>query len=371
MTISVLGLQPRYFIRPNNTDWRHNYLLEQAFLKKNAESRNLLSFTLRRSFSALYSMNAGHVFRALKGRLSISTSFSDRYLVPLFSSDKANEFDVIYSYGCYPLNSPKPVVWHTGPTYIDIHKSRGVPLERIDDEIHCKEKCAKMASIISLSSERALIDFDCQFPGYTEKLVVLPFVMPFITLLDEESIVSKHKRFPINILFVGREAKRKGLDLLIDAFVQLNTIVDIPIQLTVVSNFNDGSINLPSLSNIHWFKSLEQNEVYELMNNAHIFAMPSRRESYGLVYLEAMAAGAVCIAPSREPQISIMRNGDLGELCEVSAQGVYEAMHKLIVDHEYRINKAIKAMKEFDNEYSLKKVLNSYEITFEKAAGIS
>ena len=52
------------------------------------------------------------------------------------------------------------------------------------------------------------------------------------------------------------------------------------------------------------------------MRKTEIFAMISKNETYGLVYLEAMAAGCITIASRDEGFDGIIENGVNGFLCE-------------------------------------------------------
>jgi len=368
MTISVLGMQPKYFIRPNNTDWRHNHFLEKAIATKDLNEGNSVKLLLRSSTKACLAMSARYIRRTLSRDLPfLRQNKIDHYLVPIYKSDTVDKFDSIYSYGCYPNNSPKPVVWHTGPTNIELLLRRNINQKLINEELDCKERCAELATIIAVSSDRAEHDFKSQFPRFSKKVVVLPFVLPLITTESEVSIHAKHQKTPVNILFVGREAKRKGLDFVIHAFNKLRANSDVPIMLTIVSNLSDGFMDIPSLPNLRWFKSLGHDMVQVLMKDAHILAMPSREESFGLVYLEAMAAGAVCIAPAREPQISILGHGRFGSLCEVTIDSVYHALESLVENNNQRSEMAIEGVREFDKVYSIRSVLPRYKNAFVKS----
>ena len=46
-----------------------------------------------------------------------------------------------------------------------------------------------------------------------------------------------------------------------------------------------------------------------LMQRSHVLAVPSRRETFGLVYVEAMAAGAIPIMAAGPQQIDIASGG--------------------------------------------------------------
>lgn len=61
---------------------------------------------------------------------------------------------------------------------------------------------------------------------------------------------------------------------------------------------------------------LPRNEVVQQFDKNDIFVMISKGETFGLVYLEAMARGCITIASKREGFDGIIKNGENGFLCE-------------------------------------------------------
>lgn len=68
--------------------------------------------------------------------------------------------------------------------------------------------------------------------------------------------------------------------------------------------------------NVVLYGKVSRDKVVELMRKTEIFAMISKNETYGLVYLEAMAAGCITIASRDEGFDGIIENGVNGFLCE-------------------------------------------------------
>ncbi|MUP39641.1 glycosyltransferase family 4 protein [Labilibaculum euxinus] len=61
---------------------------------------------------------------------------------------------------------------------------------------------------------------------------------------------------------------------------------------------------------------LPRNKVQQLMIDSECFVMISKGEAYGLVYLEAMAAGCIVIASRNEGFDGVINHGENGFLCE-------------------------------------------------------
>lgn len=88
------------------------------------------------------------------------------------------------------------------------------------------------------------------------------------------------------------------------------------------------------------------------MRAAHVFVMPSRRESFGFVYLEAMAAGCAVIGAPWESQREIFNEGVAGINCQPDANAVSEAMHLLIENETRRQDLAIAGHQRYLDRYT-------------------
>jgi glycogen(starch) synthase len=107
----------------------------------------------------------------------------------------------------------------------------------------------------------------------------------------------------VDVLAVGRLVEKKGFDLLIRAFA---AIADDHPNLTLgVGGAGPAQATLESLaaelrlrSRVHFFGRLSREEVHAAMRKAKVFVVPSRLEPFGIVILEAWAAGVPVIATS-------------------------------------------------------------------------
>jgi glycosyltransferase involved in cell wall biosynthesis len=94
------------------------------------------------------------------------------------------------------------------------------------------------------------------------------------------------------VLFVGRLDYQKGVDIIIDAVRHLEHEKEIAYNICgtgplrkEVERFAD------SRPNVHFLGYVPEDELVQLYKNASLFLMPSRRETFGLVAMEAMASG--------------------------------------------------------------------------------
>ncbi len=98
------------------------------------------------------------------------------------------------------------------------------------------------------------------------------------------------------ILFLGRHEERKGLGVLLEAF----EAVPDPVRLWIAGD-GPSTESLrrrhPASARLEWLGLLDQAEVAPRLAGADILCAPSLRgESFGMVLLEAMAAGTVVVA---------------------------------------------------------------------------
>jgi phosphatidylinositol alpha-mannosyltransferase len=124
----------------------------------------------------------------------------------------------------------------------------------------------------------------------------------------------------INILYVGRAEKRKGLAHLIRAFAVVNTR-NPQTRLIVVGPDSrrrrryESSVRNSGQRDIHFMESPSDDELPRYYRTADIFCTPALgHESQGYVILEAMAGGAPVVASNIEGYSSVVTHGVNGLL---------------------------------------------------------
>jgi len=145
-----------------------------------------------------------------------------------------------------------------------------------------------------------------------------------------------------NILFVGRMEPRKGLIHLLRAFrkVQLDGIAA---RLLIVGT-GPGErearryVLTRQLTGVEFLGRVSEGEKRQLFRTADIFVSPATgRESFGIVLLEAMSAGAPIVCSDIHGYRGVVRRDRDGLLVPPGdADGLAEALRRLIDDPELR-----------------------------------
>jgi glycosyltransferase involved in cell wall biosynthesis len=212
-----------------------------------------------------------------------------------------------------------------------------------------------------------------------ERIRVLPWGLDpsFEEILPVAKRTSPPPEFPKGrvILSVGRwlsDERYKGMDTLISSLPRL--LPRLPeVQLALVGEGDDRQWleNLAEKngvrSHVHFLSGLSYTELASCYSACEIFALPSRSEGFGLVYLEAMACAKPVIggAHGGAPEVIIdgvtgylVQHGDTNQLAtsldtllsdptlarDMGARGAQR------VEHEFRFNVFAKALKKILRE---------------------
>lgn len=146
--------------------------------------------------------------------------------------------------------------------------------------------------------------------------------------IDTSQVNLKNKK-KNKILFIGKDFRRKGGYLLLDAFIELRKRMP-EAELYIIGPGEkpfDGEIE-----GVYYlgFKSYEELPYY--YNYCDVFCMPSKFEAYGIVFAEALIYGLPCIARNDFAMNEIIADGISGYLIDRDdvnflAEKMHEALH--------------------------------------------
>lgn len=135
------------------------------------------------------------------------------------------------------------------------------------------------------------------------------------------------------IFFVGRHEPRKGLGVLLEAFSRLPDDV----RLWVASDgpeTADLKLRYGHDRRIEWLGRISDEEKFDRLSRAAVFCAPSLRgESFGVVLLEAMAAGTPVVASSIDGYLNVATDGVNAVLVEPGdADALASSLARVLAD---------------------------------------
>lgn len=207
-------------------------------------------------------------FRALSGTETPYFVFTHGMLDPWFKKT-------------YPLKHLKKWLYWPWADYWVLRKAKGV--------------------FFTCEEERILARESFWLYQCTEKVVSYGIATP--PPFDAEKVEvflqkNPHLRGKKIVLFLGRLHEKKGCDILIEAFSRvanedenLHLLMVGPDQVGLKSSLQKLAQDLDIADKITWLGLLTGDDKWTAFHAAHIFALPSHQENFGIVVAEALACG--------------------------------------------------------------------------------
>lgn len=144
-------------------------------------------------------------------------------------------------------------------------------------------------------------------------------------------------RVPRSILSVGTLKKRKCMLETLEAFIALSgDYPDATLSIVGIGELEGqlrARIDESKLQGrVKLLGGVTHGEVMRLMASSDVFALPSYGEGYGIVYIEAMAAGAVAIGSEGEGIEDLICDGDNGFLIPAGDSAALERVLRQVFD---------------------------------------
>jgi glycosyltransferase involved in cell wall biosynthesis len=240
-------------------------------------------------------------------------------------------FDVIFT----PVGEPEiafletdiPIVLFEDATYgelINYYPAYSNLLKRSIYELNTLEDLAlKKASLIVPSSEWAARSVIEDYHTDRRKVHVLPQGTNIDNPPPLEMIQRKQKSDRCRLLFVGVDWQRKGGEIAFETLLKLEEF-GIKAELIVCGCIPPRQFSHKRMTVIPYlYKSDEKQraQLEQLYITSDFFLLPTRSESYGMVFAEASAFGLPSITADTGGVPEVVRNGENGFVLPYSARG--------------------------------------------------
>jgi len=219
--------------------------------------------------------------------------------------------------------------------------------------------------VISEDIEKQVLDLFPQCEGKTllmkngyDNTIFYPEEVEKRTLLESFGI----SQIPESVvIFVGKLAYFKGVDILLKAAKKYNHKLNDDICTLIVGAGElletlQSTVESRSIQNIHFLGHQSQEVLRKLYSMADVSVVPSRREPFGLVAIEALACGTPVVATAEGGLAEIIKD-DVGSLVPVEDEN---ALAKAIYGELTRSDKEkrkIRAHKYAFKTYSQEKII--------------
>ncbi len=171
------------------------------------------------------------------------------------------------------------------------------------------------------------------------------------------------------ILFVGRHEERKGLAVLLDALPHLPP----EIRLWVAGDGPDTERLRTSVAGdprVEWLGRIDDDERNRRLRGADVFCAPSLRgESFGVVLLEAMAAGTPVVASDLPGYANVARQGREGLLVHPGDPAALSTALRTVLAGGQRARDLVEAGQRRAEELSMDSLAQRYLGLYDEAIG--
>lgn len=298
----------------------------------------------KRSYAQCINFSA-NIFRSLaKDDYDIIDANGHLSLIPCSIAGIAKKTPVIATIHDLYLNE-----W--GGMYGGIGAFAGLPLEII----FCRMPYRK---IITLNTS---VRKKIEMLGASGKIEIIPSGIDIKEIGKIKSVERSENR----ILYAGRLVPQKNIGMLIEAFKML----DVDAELVIVGNgseYNKLKKMASGDARIEFRGQLESHDdVIMEMKAAGILVMPSSRENFGIVPLEAMCCGAAVVSTRTEGPKDYIIDGDNGFLVNIGdVKSLADRMKMLLSDRNLRNKISMsgrKTAEKYDWEEIVKRIANLYK----------
>lgn len=210
----------------------------------------------------------------------------------------------------------------------------------------------KASDVLICPTESFKTDFLTISRSISRSVIV---VIPPPISIGSDSAPLNSKKDDKFILFLGRREKHKGLSLLLSAYQGLESDGKLVIA-GPGPKVDSGNSEITDLGEV------DEAMKRHLLCSCSLLCVPSKDESFGIVYIEAMNYGKPVVALNISPVNEIIENGKTGILVSPDDPvSLNKALKELLTNDSLRSEMGNTAKQSFDNRFSCEKVFQQYK----------
>jgi glycosyltransferase involved in cell wall biosynthesis len=164
------------------------------------------------------------------------------------------------------------------------------------------------------------------------------------------------------VLFVGRLVAYKGVGVLLEALKGLNAVALIVGEGPLRARLEEQARALEVSANVRFLGSVDDDELAALYRACNVFVLPSvtRQEAFGVVQLEAMAAGKPVVSTDLGTGVGwVNRDGETGYVVPPrDPRALREALARLLADANLQKSMGDAAAKRIRAEFTLERMID-------------
>jgi glycogen(starch) synthase len=176
------------------------------------------------------------------------------------------------------------------------------------------------------------------------------------------------------VLGLGRVVRKKGFDLLLEAFARLAP--EHPDLGLVIAgdgpereSLRERVLELGLAERVHLSGWLRRREVTAVMNGAEVFVMPSRVEPFGIVVLEAWRSGVPSVVTPYGGTPEFVKDGVTGLVVDPLDPALLAAAVKRLLVHGSLRARLAQAGREEIHQFDWAHITGRYEALYERVGG--
>jgi phosphatidylinositol alpha-mannosyltransferase len=251
---------------------------------------------------------------------------------------EAEDFDIVHVHE--PFMPQLPIQFLRYSTAINVgtwHAARESNFVYVYGRRLIKRWASRLDGKIAVSTA-AVKHIEKYFPGYYN---IIPNGVDVEHFAAEHAKLAEFDDGKLNVLFVGRPEKRKGLKYLVRAFVGVQReLPDTRLIVVGAGKFGryERAVRNARLQNVRFRSNVAFDELPRYHHTSHVFCAPNTGfESQGIVLLEAMAAGLPIVASNIDGFAGVLTHGVEGLLVQPEdAQALAATLVGLLRDPDRR-----------------------------------